>query len=113
MCVYVRTYVRVFPIPPNIPTRACAKINIPPNEGAWLTSHFAQAPPNVEKKRSAMPFVEIDFSELEFFERLGSGAAGTVYRALWKTQEKVVAVKKLLQLEAEVVGPAVVCGRMH
>ena len=60
-----------------------------------------------------MPFVEIDFSELEFFERLGSGAAGTVYRALWKTQEKVVAVKKLLQLEAEVVGPAVVCGRMH
>jgi sterile alpha motif and leucine zipper-containing kinase AZK len=48
-----------------------------------------------------MPFAEIDFSELEFFERLGSGAAGTVYRALWKTQEKVVAVKKLLQLEAE------------
>ena len=48
-----------------------------------------------------MPFfVEIEFSELEFFERLGSGAAGTVYRALWRA--RVVAVKKLLQLEIEV-----------
>ena len=49
-----------------------------------------------------MPFLEIELSELEFFERLGSGAAGTVYRTLWKTREKVVAVKKLLQLESEV-----------
>ena len=49
-----------------------------------------------------MPFVEIELSELEFYERLGSGAAGTVYRSLWKGQEKVVAVKKLLQLETEV-----------
>lgn len=49
-----------------------------------------------------MPFVEIEFSDLEFYERLGGGSAGTVYRALWKGQEKVVAVKKLLQMEKEV-----------
>ena len=49
-----------------------------------------------------MPFVEIEFSDLEFYERLGSGSAGTVYRALWKMQEKIVAVKKLLQMEKEV-----------
>ena len=50
-----------------------------------------------------MPFVEIEFSELEFHERLGSGSAGTVYRARWKSQEKIVAVKKLLQMEIEVL----------
>ena len=55
-----------------------------------------------ERVVQAMPFVEIDFSDLEFFERLGSGAAGTVYRAFWRSREKVVAVKKLLQLESEV-----------
>lgn len=55
-----------------------------------------------EKPTRAMPFVEIEFSELEFYERLGSGAAGSVYRAFWKAQEKVVAVKKLLELEKEV-----------
>ena len=49
-----------------------------------------------------MPFLEIEFAELEFYERLGGGSAGTVYRALWKAQEKIVAVKKLLQMEKEV-----------
>lgn len=49
-----------------------------------------------------MPFLEIEFSDLEFYERLGGGAAGTVYRALWRGQETVVAVKKLLQMEREV-----------
>lgn len=49
-----------------------------------------------------MPFVEIEFSDLQFFERLGGGSAGTVYRALWGSQEKIVAVKKLLQMEKEV-----------
>lgn len=50
-----------------------------------------------------MPFVEIEFSDLEFYERLGSGSAGSVYRALWRPEEKVVAVKKLLQMEKEVL----------
>ena len=49
-----------------------------------------------------MPFVEIDFADLEFFESLGSGSAGSVYRAFWKSREKIVAVKKLLIIEKEV-----------
>ena len=49
-----------------------------------------------------MPFVEIEFSDLEFYEQLGSGSSGSVYRALWKSRELVVAAKKLLILEEEV-----------
>ncbi len=49
-----------------------------------------------------MPFVELNFSDLEFYESLGSGSSGSVYRALWRSEEKVVAVKKLLILEKEV-----------
>ena len=48
-----------------------------------------------------MPFVEIDFNDLEFYESLGTGSAGSVYRALWKSKEKIVAVKKLLIIEKE------------
>ena len=49
-----------------------------------------------------MPFVEITFSDLEFFEKLGGGAAGSVYRGRWKSKNMVVAIKKLLVLEKEV-----------
>ena len=49
-----------------------------------------------------MPFVEVEFSDLEFHETLGRGSAGSVYRATWISKEKVVAVKKLNLLEAEV-----------
>ena len=50
-----------------------------------------------------MAFVKIDFGDLEFHERAGSGATGSVYRALWKSRQKIVAVKKLLNsLESEV-----------
>ena len=49
-----------------------------------------------------MPFVEIDFADLEFYESLGSGSAGSVYRAFWKSREMIVAVKKLLIIEKEV-----------
>ena len=49
-----------------------------------------------------MAFVEISFLDLEFYEKLGGGAAGSVYRAKWKSKGKIVAVKKLLELETEV-----------
>ncbi|XP_003383207.1 PREDICTED: mitogen-activated protein kinase kinase kinase MLT-like [Amphimedon queenslandica] len=48
-----------------------------------------------------MAFVEISFLDLEFYEKLGGGAAGSVYRAKWKSKDKIVAVKKLLELEKE------------
>ena len=54
------------------------------------------------KRLRKMPFLEIEFSDLEFHETLGRGSAGSVYRAVWLSKEKVVAVKKLNLLESEV-----------
>lgn len=48
-----------------------------------------------------MAYVTIDFNDLEFFEKCGGGAFGSVYRARWKSQDKEVAVKKLLSLGKE------------
>lgn len=48
------------------------------------------------------PFLEVDFNDLRFHERCGGGAFGSVYRADWRSQNMVVAVKKLLVLEKEV-----------
>ena len=57
-----------------------------------------------------MAFVKIDFGDLEFHERAGSGATGSVYRALWKSRQKIVAVKKLLNsLESEVWNALILC----
>ncbi|XP_070565828.1 mitogen-activated protein kinase kinase kinase 20-like [Ptychodera flava] len=46
-------------------------------------------------------FVEINFDDLEFHERCGTGTFGSVYRATWKSKKKEVAVKKVLHLEKE------------
>lgn len=48
-----------------------------------------------------MAYVTIHFDDLEFFEKCGGGAFGSVYRARWKSQDKEVAVKKLLSLGKE------------
>ncbi|XP_065053737.1 mitogen-activated protein kinase kinase kinase 20-like [Rhopilema esculentum] len=48
-----------------------------------------------------MPFAEIAYDDIEFFERCGGGSFGSVYRARWKSQDKEVAVKRLLTLEEE------------
>ena len=53
-------------------------------------------------KTSTMAYVQIDFEDLEFFEKCGGGAFGSVYRARWKSQDKEVAVKKILSLGKEV-----------
>ena len=41
-----------------------------------------------------MPFLEILYEDIEFLEECGSGSFGSVFRANWKSEEKVVAVKK-------------------
>ncbi|KAM4605296.1 uncharacterized protein ACJ7VT_017574 [Polymixia lowei] len=46
-------------------------------------------------------FVQIKHEDLRFFENCGGGSFGSVYRAHWISQDKEVAVKKLLKIEKE------------
>lgn len=50
----------------------------------------------------ATVFCEVEFEDLMFLEKCGGGTFGSVYRAIWKTHEMEVAVKKLLVLDKEV-----------
>ncbi|XP_065839604.1 mitogen-activated protein kinase kinase kinase 20-like isoform X2 [Oscarella lobularis] len=43
--------------------------------------------------------MEIDIEDLEFHEHAGGGAYGSVYKAFWKSRERIVAVKKLLAVD--------------
>lgn len=47
-------------------------------------------------------FVQIKHEDLLFYENCGGGSFGSVYRALWISQDKEVAVKKLLKIDKEV-----------
>ncbi|XP_047137188.1 mitogen-activated protein kinase kinase kinase 20 isoform X1 [Hydra vulgaris] len=53
-----------------------------------------------------MLFTQLQIEDFEFFEKLGSGSFGSVYRARWISQNKEVAIKKVLSLdkEAEILG---------
>ncbi len=46
-------------------------------------------------------YLEIDYDDLEVYEICGRGSYGSVYRALWKSRNKIVAIKKLIHLENE------------
>ncbi|TDH06894.1 hypothetical protein EPR50_G00118110 [Perca flavescens] len=46
-------------------------------------------------------FVQIRFDDIHFYENCGGGSFGSVYRARWISQDKEVAVKKLLKIENE------------
>uniref|UniRef100_A0AAR2LR62 Protein kinase domain-containing protein n=1 Tax=Pygocentrus nattereri TaxID=42514 RepID=A0AAR2LR62_PYGNA len=46
-------------------------------------------------------FVQIKFDDIHFYENCGGGSFGSVYRARWISQDKEVAVKKLLKIEKE------------
>lgn len=41
-----------------------------------------------------MATVEISIGDLEFFEYVGGGSFGSVYRGFWKSHEQIVAIKK-------------------
>ena len=63
-------------------------------------------PPRTPNSSSAIldSFYLIQESDLDFYELLGKGSYGCVYRAIWKSRnQKEVAVKKILQLENEVI----------
>jgi len=40
----------------------------------------------------------IEYSDLEFFERVGEGLTATVWRGRWKSEDMVVAVKKMEEM---------------
>ncbi|XP_034038278.1 protein kinase Npk isoform X1 [Thalassophryne amazonica] len=46
-------------------------------------------------------FVQIKHEDLLFYENCGGGSFGSVYRALWISRQKEVAVKKLLRIDKE------------
>ncbi|XP_030642778.1 mitogen-activated protein kinase kinase kinase 20 [Chanos chanos] len=46
-------------------------------------------------------FVRIKTDDIQFYENCGGGSFGSVYRARWISQDKEVAVKKLLKFEKE------------
>ncbi|KAK7168617.1 hypothetical protein R3I93_004824 [Phoxinus phoxinus] len=46
-------------------------------------------------------FVQIKSDDILFYENCGGGSFGSVYRARWLSQDKEVAVKKLLKIENE------------
>ena len=41
-----------------------------------------------------MATVEISVEDLDFFEYVGGGSFGSVYRGFWKSHEQIVAIKK-------------------
>lgn len=63
--------------------------------GRLLLGHY-------EMSSLGASFVQIKFDDLQFFENCGGGSFGSVYRAKWISQDKEVAVKKLLKIEKEV-----------
>ncbi|KAJ7398038.1 hypothetical protein BTVI_129604 [Pitangus sulphuratus] len=56
-----------------------------------------------EMSSTSASFVQIKFDDLQFFENCGGGSFGSVYRARWISQDKEVAVKKLLKIEKETI----------
>ncbi|XP_010781428.1 mitogen-activated protein kinase kinase kinase 7-like [Notothenia coriiceps] len=59
-----------------------------------LVSQYAMSSPGSS-------FVQIKHEDLLFYENCGGGSFGSVYRALWISQDKEVAVKKLLKIDKE------------
>ncbi|XP_077128791.1 mitogen-activated protein kinase kinase kinase 20 isoform X1 [Ranitomeya variabilis] len=64
-------------------------------------SYLGAALRHYEMSSLTASFVQIKFNDLQFYESCGGGSFGSVYRAKWLSQDKEVAVKKLLKIEKE------------
>lgn len=47
-------------------------------------------------------YAQVLFEDLVFYDCIGYGSFGSVYKALWISEGKEVAVKKVLRLDKEV-----------
>lgn len=70
-----------------------------------------RAEPHYEMSSPRVSFVHIKFEDILFYENCGGGSFGSVYRARWISQDKEVAVKKLLKIENE-VGDVIALGAL-
>nr|AAI71673.1 LOC405768 protein [Danio rerio] len=68
-----------------------------------LTEHTTNSQRECQYEMSSLSasFVQIPFDDIRFYENCGGGSFGSVYRAHWVPQDKEVAVKKLLKIDAE------------
>jgi len=52
-----------------------------------------------ESNLSKLSLVDIEYSDLEIMEKVGSGGYGTVSKGRWISKNKVVAIKTMVELE--------------
>uniref|UniRef100_A0A3Q2LM65 Mitogen-activated protein kinase kinase kinase 20 n=1 Tax=Equus caballus TaxID=9796 RepID=A0A3Q2LM65_HORSE len=82
-------------LPFKVWTSCCSILHgLPEFCGSIILCHY-------EMSSLGTSFVQIKFDDLQFFENCGGGSFGSVYRAKWISQDKEVAVKKLLKIEKE------------
>ena len=66
-----------------------------PQRGPVISPPPSQPPPSLKK----FGLVEIEFSDLEFEGKVGSGGFGTVSKGRWISKNDIVAIKVLVELE--------------
>ena len=52
-----------------------------------------------ESSLSSLGLLNIEYSDLEFKEKVGSGGFGTVSKGRWISKNKIVAIKVMVELE--------------
>ncbi|XP_024588601.1 mitogen-activated protein kinase kinase kinase 20 isoform X2 [Neophocaena asiaeorientalis asiaeorientalis] len=91
------------PRPPPLPSPRAGprrpRLLLAPGPGARFRGSIILC--HYEMSSLGTSFVQIKFDDLQFFENCGGGSFGSVYRAKWISQDKEVAVKKLLKIEKE------------
>jgi hypothetical protein len=77
--------------------------DIADNSNSRADAYSTSALDNEQSNDILPDYLLVDIDDIEFYERCGNGSYGCVYRAKWISRNKEVAVKKLLQLENEVI----------
>lgn len=81
-----------------------------PQRGPVISPPSSQPSPSLKK----FGLVEIEFSDLEFEGKVGSGGFGTVSKGRWISKNDIVAIKVLVELEErEVSYEQILCVRLY